>query len=725
MADRSERLAIIITAQDLASGKLGKVKSELAGVGARGRLASVGLGTATFAANKAGQAMGNLKGRISGLTGSLGALVGFGGLIGLTSLLGSSVREAAAFGENVANVTKITGMATGTASAMVDVLDKWGVSADRQIAMIGKLEKNVGALAGTTTKGKGTTEAITKATEALRVAQLKLHEVESKRTSSGSARLAAENRVADAQRKLTDLRKTGGAATAGAAKFEKQYGISLLDSKGKIADANVLLLRSADYWNSNASASDKATFMAKLWGKAWMDMVPILSKGSAFIKAQEADAIHLTKAQVANIDAFRMAQREFSDAFGDLEVKIGAEIMPLLTTGMREASSWFDSHGDEVAGFFRDAATFAGKAAEGAIGIFSGLKAGWDSIPGPMKDLLIKGFVADRTIKFFFGMSPIHAVVSLAEGAISKGLGSILGGFLGRGSSVNPMFTKEIGLGGGAGGGLLPGGGGGGFTNFMKNLGALTIAAGSLVLLAEQWDKFQSEGRVAAETLRTQTDVGVPQLTLQQARDALRNTQEELSNPINDLALMLSGTRDEVKRTEKLLQDRIAFLEAGGQPSVEKPSGVTGGRGDAGTAARVVQQGIRAGIYERAVAKTGKAPTERALAGTAHLNENRDIWQRAVTAGMGPPAAKITTALADNATKAATASAIAGRAMALLQAITNMRLAALAAKDFSPKITVPVYVTSTVSVRDITVRTATSARYGRVKRLGDDTGHGP
>ena len=44
MADTTQRLAIIVTAQDLASGKLGKVRSDLASMGTSGKIASVGIG---------------------------------------------------------------------------------------------------------------------------------------------------------------------------------------------------------------------------------------------------------------------------------------------------------------------------------------------------------------------------------------------------------------------------------------------------------------------------------------------------------------------------------------------------------------------------------------------------------------------------------------------------------------------------------------------------------
>src|SRR4051794_17771990 len=91
MADRTQRLAIVVTAQDLAAGKLAKVRSELAGMGTSAKVASVGFGGTLAVARKGEQAFGVLRGRIAGVAGAVGPLVGVGGLLGLTSLLGSSI----------------------------------------------------------------------------------------------------------------------------------------------------------------------------------------------------------------------------------------------------------------------------------------------------------------------------------------------------------------------------------------------------------------------------------------------------------------------------------------------------------------------------------------------------------------------------------------------------------------------------------------------------------
>jgi hypothetical protein len=97
--------------------------------------------------------------------------------------------------------------------------------------------------------------------------------------------------------------------------------------------------------------------------------------------------------------------------------------------------------------FFTDAADFAGKAA-GTIGDLVGAaSAFWGSIPAPLRDLMLKGIVADRTIHFLFGFSPIEAV----GGTLLKGL---TGSIFQRGSSpANPLFVSDV-----AKGLSLPGG---------------------------------------------------------------------------------------------------------------------------------------------------------------------------------------------------------------------------------------------------------------------------
>ena len=118
MADHSQRLAIVVTAQDLASGKLGKVRSELAAMGTSGKLASVGLGGAMVAINKGGQALGNFKNRITGIASSLTMLGGVGGAFAIGTGLTSAISQAKDFGAAMELIKTQAGASQGEVDSM-------------------------------------------------------------------------------------------------------------------------------------------------------------------------------------------------------------------------------------------------------------------------------------------------------------------------------------------------------------------------------------------------------------------------------------------------------------------------------------------------------------------------------------------------------------------------------------------------------------------------------
>jgi hypothetical protein len=398
MAERSQRLAIIVTAQDLASGKLSKVKRELAGMGTGGKLASVGLGGAMLAVNKGGQALNTFKSRLTSLAAPL-AMIGLtGGLFSIAGALEKGVSKAADFGESVDKAMAITGLGVEKASALSSALAYVGIDADATVKMLGMAEKNLGNLTLTT-------------------------------------------------KKATD--------------FQKAYGLSLVDSNGKAVDANELLLRSADYFNNKSiPASQKAAAMSKVYGKSWQSLVEVLELGRKKLADAEQTAADLgltmTKDNVGSFEKFRDASREAGTAVGGLELQLGLLVMPDIASGLKTFAEYARTHQGDIKRMFADglhtAEAFGGfitGTVVPAIQSISGAASGiWNSIPGPMQDLLVKGFVADRTMKFFFGMSPIHAVVSLAEGAVAKGLGGLVGTLFQRGSSpVNPMYVSDMSLG--------------------------------------------------------------------------------------------------------------------------------------------------------------------------------------------------------------------------------------------------------------------------------------
>lgn len=411
MAREQQELAIIVTARDLASKSLKTIS---------GTVKTFSSDLTRFG-GAIGRAGSNLKGLI---TGPLGILGFTGALFGLTGALGTSIQKASDFGRATTDLAAATGLNTQQTSKLVDVLDKYGLSADDQINTLGRLEKNVGGL--TQTKED-------------------------------------------------------------AVKFEKEYGLSLLDSNGAVADANTLLLRAADYFtNKNIPATEKATVMAKLFGRSWQTLIPILALGSKGLKEETASALELTDAQIAQMAGFRIAQRDFNDAVGDLQTMIGVDFMPDLTSGLKTAMEWINTHRDEIRGWFRgglDAAKqlagFIANTVLPTIGSIAGTARGmWGAIPGPLRDLLTKGFLADRTIKFLFGFSPLSAAGGL--------LGTGFNQFLGRGSSpANPMYVSGIG-GAGTGGAGAAG---------LGLVGAVASAAPAIALAVSSYlaDQFNND----------------------------------------------------------------------------------------------------------------------------------------------------------------------------------------------------------------------------------------
>lgn len=455
-------LGIIVDAQDLASGKLAKVKAEVAGIGQAGGTMGSKLGgafkTLETGAGRIGGAFNHAKGAIGGLlSGPLGVLGLGAGILSVGGALNNGIAKAQGWG---LQIEKLQGITHGTAeelSGLLAVTEKYGLSNERLAQIAGFTEKTLGNLEkGLTDTGqalagvKGPSDAVAAAQERLQVATLRLTEAEANRKTKLSTLVAAQNGVADAQRALTKAQSEGGAAVGGADKFLKDYGFDIRDSGGKVKDFNTLLLTFTDYWNGNTAQGLKAAAAAKLFGRGYADLVPILNLGSQGIKDAEEEAkalgLTLTQDNVRDLAKAREATRQWGDALGGLELQIGLGLLPRLTELATWATEFVGSHRDQIVGFFKDAGTFASKAA-GDIGQLAGAAgAFWNAIPGPLRDLIVKGYIADRTVKFLFGFD--------APAAIGKALFG--GSFFARGSSpANPMYVSGGGMGvAGAGGGV-------------------------------------------------------------------------------------------------------------------------------------------------------------------------------------------------------------------------------------------------------------------------------
>ncbi|HXI79995.1 MAG TPA: hypothetical protein VNM34_04165, partial [Verrucomicrobiae bacterium] len=335
----------------------------------------------------------------------LGILGLSAGLFTLGGALGQGISKATEMGKAASRLSAMTGLATETTSALSAAFDHFGIGVDKQIRLVGFLEKNVGLLA------------------------------------------ARKGAIAD---------------------FEKTFGLALTDANGKLKDANELILTSADYFNNKSiPATTKAAALAKIYGRAWQDLIPILSAGRAGIQGAEEEAakfgLTLTKDNIGALTRLREATRNWGTALGGLEVQIGLLVVGPLTDLAKFGTEFIAKNRQGIQQFFQNliktaqgfAAFVTGTVVPTLVSIGTAAKSAWNAVPAPLRDLLVKGFIADKAVKFLFGFSPIKFA--------TDALGGLAKSFFGRGGNpAMPLFVADVtgGLGRGAAGGAAGGAGG-------------------------------------------------------------------------------------------------------------------------------------------------------------------------------------------------------------------------------------------------------------------------
>lgn len=397
-----------------ASSEINKIKTSLGGFGSAGGVASTALGAVERGATGMGNAFSHLKTTVGGLlTGPLG-FIGLGaGIFSVAGALRSGITTANDMASAIEKLAPLTGDTAEQVSSLLAVFNKFGISTDTATTRIAFMEKAVGTLA-----------------------------------------LSSKN----------------------AAKFQKEFGFSILDASGHVKDANTLILQAADYWNGAASASQKAAFEAKLFGRGFADMIPILNLGSKGIKDAELAAqslgLTLTATNVQDLQKYQATMRDLGDTVGGLQLQLSLALVPALEDVAKAATSFISSNRAGIVSFFKDLIASARTAAGFITGtIIPDLKslAGaaasfWNSIPGPLRDILVKGFIADRAMKFLFGFDPVTTIGSIIGkqliSSLTGGIGSVVASTLGSKAIPQDVFVVNMapGFGGGIGGEAAGGG---------------------------------------------------------------------------------------------------------------------------------------------------------------------------------------------------------------------------------------------------------------------------
>lgn len=456
------------------------------------------------------KALGTFKGRITSAASSIGMLAGVGGTLAIAGGLASAITQAKNFGQQMelirtqagATQTEVDSMSTSLLAMAREVATTpeklaMGLYHVESAGLRGAKALEVLKVAAEGAKvGNADLEAVTNALVAANQSGVK--GVESMTGAMGTLNgiVGAGNmRMQD----LADAMGTGVLSTA------KNYGVSLQSVGAALAsmtDQGIPAVDAATRLNSAmrlmAAPTSKAIKLLKSIGldqtqlandlrgpggmlTAITDLKKHLDKSGLSLVQQSAliagafggkqsgailtlignvDLLGKKTAAVAKGagafgDAWAATQEEasfkwdrFNASLSAAAIKIGTVALPVVTQALDDIGAWVDTHGDELASGFKAAMSAAQALLATIGGLAKAAGAFWNMIPAPFRDLLVKGFVADRTIKFLFGVSPGKLVLDLLAP-------KLLGSLFQRGSSpANPMFVSGggIGLPGAAGG---------------------------------------------------------------------------------------------------------------------------------------------------------------------------------------------------------------------------------------------------------------------------------
>jgi hypothetical protein len=353
----------VFTLEDNATPNVNKIKSSLGGLGGAGATAGSALSVVERGAVGMGNALNHAKGFVSNLVSGPLGLIGLGaGLLTVGGAIKETIGTANDLASAIEKLAPLTGDTAEQISGLLAVFNKFGISTDIATTRIAFMEKAVGTLA----------------------------------LSSKSA-----------------------------AKFQAEFGFSVLDSSGKVKDANTLILQAADYWKGSASAAEKAAFEAKLFGRGFADMIPILNLGSKGIldaeKAAASLGLTLTATNVQDLQKYQAQMRETGDVIGGLKLQITLGLLPTITDLAKGFASFITDHRTDITTFFKNAVSVA-KEVGGALSTLGRAAAGaWSAIPPPLRDLMLQALIGNKVIKTVFGIN----ILGTVEGAVGSIIGQI------------------------------------------------------------------------------------------------------------------------------------------------------------------------------------------------------------------------------------------------------------------------------------------------------------
>jgi hypothetical protein len=505
-------LTVLLELKDQLSGGVSKAESELSG------LASGGISTAGRALNSLESAAGHAKATLGGLAGSMLGQLGIGfGLMQISSYIQGAIGNTEQFGEAVLELHTLSGESAESLSGLAGAMSAIGLTGADALNVVGKLDKTIGAMS--------TDKELTFEMQ---------YGIELRNTTvSVKAAAAAEAVLKDSKASTAD---------------QTQAQITLnAYLAGSYKSTNDLILDAADYYNSTASAEDKAAALSKEFGKGWQTLIPLFTQGKEGILALEQQAasmgLTITTDNLPAIEAMKEASEKWNQSISGLQLQIGLALLPALSSLADKAADFATGHQADIVGFFKSAADFAGELGDvltnDVMPVLSTLAGWWGSIPKEFQELLIAGFVTQKASSWLFGGGGIiGGTMGLLGGSGTSVAGNVAGAVDQLGATpVHPMFVSVVGgLGAlaGAGEGAAAGEAGAaeaaGALGTVVTIGAVALAAAAtLAAVYVGWTQFGPGGQVNQDQAQTDTQIAAwakQDTSLQNNTDALKAEME-------------------------------------------------------------------------------------------------------------------------------------------------------------------------------------------------------
>lgn len=205
------------------------------------------------------------------------------------------------------------------------------------------------------------------------------------------------------------------------AKAFKDLGISVKNANGTMKTADQTILEISDKFHNMTNVSEKVRIAQKLFGRAGSDLIPILSQGSAAIKAQGDELARLghilTSKEIEANKHFAEDLKKLNMAVSGLGAVVASALIPVLTPLVESMTNWIAANKQWLATEIKDDVLAFGTALKAVWGVLAGIKAViWPVVAalGGLKTVII-------AIGGYYIASTIVAVAQLGMALYSLG----------------------------------------------------------------------------------------------------------------------------------------------------------------------------------------------------------------------------------------------------------------------------------------------------------------